>query len=258
MGVQTTFKRYEVKYLLNAAQKEAILKAMAPHMRLDRYGRTTICNIYYDTDNFRLARHSIEKPAYKEKLRVRSYGPAASGDTVFVELKKKYDGIVYKRRLTMTSRQAEMWLSGGASVKPGQISREVEYFRDFYGTLKPAAYLTYEREAYFTDADSTFRVTFDENIMARTERMGLDQPVGGRHLIPEDMTLMEIKCAGGFPLWMVRVLSEQRVYKTSFSKYGTAYQGMIAPDLRIMPQRQPARGTRPVPVRPKVSYSRAV
>ena len=90
MGSQMVFQRYEIKFLLTRKQKECILKAMEPYMELDAYGRSTIRNIYYDTDNYRLVRKSLEKPVYKEKLRVRSYSAAAPDDKVFVELKKKY------------------------------------------------------------------------------------------------------------------------------------------------------------------------
>ena len=77
MAVQTVFKRYELKYLLSEEQKGRILAAMAPYMEPDAYGRSAVRSLYFDTDNYRLARRSIEKPAYKEKLRIRSYGRAA-------------------------------------------------------------------------------------------------------------------------------------------------------------------------------------
>ena len=109
MAYQSVFKRYELKYLLTQEQKERVLEAMAPYMELDKYGRTTIRNLYYDTDSFRLIRHSIEKPAYKEKLRIRSYSKADPYSPVFVELKKKYDSVVYKRRLAMAETEAIGW-----------------------------------------------------------------------------------------------------------------------------------------------------
>ena len=101
MSYTNVFKRYELKYLLTPAQRDAVLLGIAPYMQLDRYGHTTIRNIYFDTGDYRLIRRSIEKPAYKEKLRVRSYRLVGSDDTVFVELKKKYDGVVYKRRIAL-------------------------------------------------------------------------------------------------------------------------------------------------------------
>ncbi len=232
MAVQTVFKRYELKYLLTPAQKQAVLQAMHTHMALDSYGRTTIRNIYFDTDSFRLIRRSLDKPVYKEKLRIRSYRRTMADSTVFVELKKKYDGIVYKRRVTLSQREAMDWLTGRSrGTQPGQICREVDYFLSYYGSLSPAVFLSYEREAYYSLEGSDFRVTFDENILARREHICLDSDIYGEALLPEGMTLLELKCSGGIPLWMVQVLSRERIYKTSFSKYGAAYRSLIYPCL---------------------------
>ena len=136
MAYQTVFKRYELKYMLTRAQKEKILQAMAPYMALDRYGKNTVRNIYFDTNDYRLIRRSIEKPAYKEKLRIRSYAQAEKDSTVFVELKKKYQGVVYKRRLPLQERDAVAWLCGAGNCPVNtQISREIDYFSKFYGTI---------------------------------------------------------------------------------------------------------------------------
>lgn len=224
MSIQTVFKRYEFKYLLTENQKKIIMKAISPYMQLDKYGRTTIRNIYYDTDSYRLARQSIEKPVYKEKLRVRSYSQVTKNDTVFVEIKKKYEAVVYKRRIAISEQDAMEWLDHGALDKESsQIAREIEYFRDYYETLHPAAFLSYEREAYYTKQKSDFRVTFDENILFRNDRLSLTEENDGVLIMPEKMTLMEIKCSDAIPKWMASVLSENEIYKTSFSKYGTAY-----------------------------------
>ena len=227
MNIPMTFKRYELKYLLSRPEKNAVLKAMEPYMTLDDYGRTTIRNLYYDTDSFLLARRSMEHPVYKEKLRVRSYENVSMEDRVFVELKKKYDSIVYKRRLTMPYEEALMWLAGDEKREESQIAREITWFRDFYETLKPVVFLSYEREAYYNLAGEDFRITFDENILARTRRLSLAGDVTGTPLIPRNMTLMEIKCSGGYPLWLTKVLSSRHIYKGSFSKYGTAYENLI-------------------------------
>ena len=233
MSYQAVFKRYELKYLLDSEQKQKLLDAMEPFMALDEYGRTTIRNVYFDTENYRLIRHSIEKPAYKEKLRLRSYSRTAPGSEVFVELKKKYDSVVYKRRLAMTEPQAVGWLQGAdGCVADSQISREIEYFRCFYETLRPTVFLSYEREAYFAKDGSDFRVTFDDTILCRETELTLDAPVYGCPLLEEGKVLMEIKCSGGIPLWMTAVLSREKIYKTSFSKYGTAYQTVIFPRLK--------------------------
>lgn len=231
MSYQMVFKRYELKYLLTARQKERALAVMEPYMALDNYGRTAIRNIYYDTDSFRLVRRSIEHPVYKEKLRVRSYGPAGPDDRVFVELKKKYHSVVYKRRLSLPAGQAALWLAGQtAPPLDSQIAREIEYFRAYYETLRPAVFLSYEREAFFSRGGGDFRVTFDENILARRQELTLDGDAWGGRLIGEGLTLMEIKTAGGIPLWMSHFLAQEQIFKTSFSKYGTAYQSLIYPN----------------------------
>lgn len=194
MSFQTVFQRYELKYLLTQEQKKKILQAIAPYMELDQYGRTTIRNLYFDTGNYRLARHSIEKPSYKEKLRVRSYSQADPESPVFVELKKKYRNVVYKRRIALPEKEAMEWLQGGSCSQDVQISREVDYFLSYYRNLAPVVFLSYEREAFF---------------------------------------------------------SEERIYKTSFSKYGTAYQSMIYPGL-VQPVY--AKATEPGTVREVVCY----
>lgn len=233
MAYQAVFKRYELKYLLTQEQKAKVLQAMEPYMALDQYGRTTIRNIYFDTDNYRLVRHSIEKPAYKEKLRIRSYDKADPDSKVFVELKKKYDSIVYKRRLSMGEEKAMDWVTGEMHCdQENQISAEIDYFLEYYKTLHPVVFLSYEREAFYEKSGGDFRVTFDENILCRLEDISLEADVWGTPLLPEGMVLMEIKCSGGIPLWMAHVLSEEHIFKTSFSKYGTAYETIIFPKMK--------------------------
>lgn len=230
MSNQMIFKRYELKYLLTLEQKERLLLTMEPYMALDQYGHSIIRNIYFDTENFRLARRSIEQPAYKEKLRVRSYCRPRPEDSVFVELKKKYQSVVYKRRLVLPEGQAMNWLCGKeASIPASQIAAETEYFRQYYQTLQPAVFLSYEREAFYSKAGDEFRVTFDENILAREEELSLNSETWGTLLMDEGLVLMEIKTPGGIPLWMSHFLTWNRLYKTSFSKYGTAYKTMIYP-----------------------------
>ena len=230
MAVQTVFKRYELKYLLTMAQKETVLKAMQPYMTLDKYGKTTIRNLYYDTDTYLLIRRSIEKPAYKEKLRIRSYSRIDADSTAFVELKKKYKSVVYKRRISLPYTDATAWLSREKHpAKHTQIANEIDYFLEYYGSLHPTVFLSYEREAYYCNDGSDFRVTFDNNILCRQEELSLDSEVYGTSILPEGKVLMEIKCSGGIPLWMTHVLSEEKIYKTSFSKYGTAYGMLIFP-----------------------------
>ena len=230
MSYKSVFRRYELKYLLTEAQRDFVLLAMADHMRLDSYGHTTIRNVYYDTDNYRLIRRSIEKPSYKEKLRIRSYSLADRDSTVFVELKKKYNRVVYKRRIALPEAIATDWLSGNTEAPcDTQISREIDYFKSYYEGLHPTMFLSYERDAYYDINGGDFRVTFDTNILARQTDISLCTDVYGTSILPKDRILMELKCPGAIPLWMVKALSEGEIYKTPFSKYGRAYIDMVLP-----------------------------
>ncbi|MBQ8741213.1 MAG: polyphosphate polymerase domain-containing protein [Clostridia bacterium] len=228
MAVQTVFKRYEFKYLVNTEQKEKIISTISQYMQPDKYGHGTVRNIYFDTDNYLLIRRSIEKPVYKEKLRIRSYGKTDTESKVFVELKKKYKSVVYKRRIVLPQNEAMAWVCGNNDCsKPSQIKNEIDYFINFYKTLHPAVFLSYEREAYAARDGSDFRVTFDENILCRQNDLSLCSEVYGTPILQGGMSIMEIKCSGGIPLWMTELLSRERIFKTPFSKYGTAYKNLI-------------------------------
>ena len=231
MADKSVFQRHELKYILTREQKQHMLEAIEPYMSLDKYGRTTIRNIYFDTDNYRLIRRSIEKPLYKEKLRIRSYAKDRAKEKVFVELKKKYKKVVYKRRLSMLEEDAMRWLKKETPCEiDSQIAREIDYFLQYYEGLRPVLLLSYEREAYYCRDGSDFRVTFDENVLCRQEDLTFQADTGGSLVLEADKVLMEIKCSGGIPLWMAEVLSKEKIYKTSFSKYGTAYQKYIYPN----------------------------
>jgi hypothetical protein len=145
-----------------------------------------------------------------------------------VEIKKKYDKVVYKRRLSMPEEQAMQWLKREKPCEiDSQIAREIDYFLEYYAYLKPVLFLSYEREAYYCKEDSDFRITFDENVLCRQDKITFQSDIGGTPVLEEDKVLMEIKCVGGIPLWMTQILSKEKLYKTSFSKYGTAYQNII-------------------------------
>lgn len=177
---KSIFKRHELKYLVSAEQREFIESEFARYMIPDEHGESTICNIYYDTPDFRLIRRSLEKPVYKEKLRLRSYGTASKDEKVFLELKKKYKGIVYKRRISLNCDEAQEILENGERFpENSQIAKEINYFLDFYGDIFPAVYLCYDRTAYFGADDPDLRITFDRNISWRTEDINLKvEPYG--------------------------------------------------------------------------------
>lgn len=224
MSYQDVFKRYEMKFLLNKEQKEAFLKGIEPYMQLDEYGRTTISNIYYDTPDDILIRRSLEKPVYKEKLRVRSYCTATPNSQVFVELKKKYQSVVYKRRISATEQDAMDYLNKKIPLeKANQITREIDYFCKFYEGLCPAMFISYEREAFFGKQDPQLRLTIDENILYRRDNLSLCKAAYGTPILERNQSLLEIKIAGAMPLWLSKILSDNKIYQTSFSKYGNAY-----------------------------------
>lgn len=222
---QTVFKRYEKKYFLTKEQETVFLERIKGKMELDRYGESTICNIYFDTPDFDLIRRSIEKPIYKEKLRLRSYNvPKGPDSKVYVEIKKKYDGVVYKRREELTLAEAEDYLYRGIHPdKDTQILREIDWFLKM-NPVEPAVYLAYDRRAFAGVEDPEFRLTLDRNIRCRRKQMFLADGTVGEPVISEDMVLMEIKIPGVMPHWMSKLLSELGIFPVSFSKYGAFYQ----------------------------------
>lgn len=225
--MNNTFKRREVKYLLNKQQKEAFMDAIEENIQRDEYGEYTICNVYYDTPDARLIRRSIEKPVYKEKMRLRSYGKASDQSKVFVELKKKYNGIVYKRRIAMPMEEANVYIAG-QSNRNGQIEEEINYFMKMYEGISPAMYIAYDRLAYFVTEDPELRITFDNNILWRDEDVSLSSEIYGNEILERGQYIMEIKCAEAMPLWLSKALTDNKIYKTSFSKYGKAYLQKLA------------------------------
>ena len=227
MAFTNIFKRYELKYLLTKEQMEEILDRAGEYIRGDEYGKSTICNIYYDTPDSLLIRRSLEKPIYKEKLRLRSYGVAKANTPVFAEIKKKYDGVVYKRRINTNEQQAMALCKGIAPVTKNQITNEILYFVRRYHNLAPAVFLSYEREAFYAKNDGDFRITFDRNILWRDYDLTLSKGVYGTPILNSNQVLMEVKCPGAMPLWFVEILTDMGLYKTSFSKYGKAYEAML-------------------------------
>lgn len=227
MTYLNTFERYEIKYILTDDQRSRLEHLMSGRMKIDRYGHSTIRNIYYDTDDYRLIRHSLDRPVYKEKLRVRSYGRISEEDDVFVELKKKYDSVVYKRRIALPEHTATEWLSGDGQLRVrSQIGDEIEYVRRFYPGIKPKVYISYEREAYYPVNGEDLRITLDSNIIARDYDLSLLCGVYGTPVTGRDLTILEVKVPGAVPMWLIRFLDTNGIRKTSISKYGSYYRNM--------------------------------
>ena len=216
------FNRFEVKYVLTPYQYELILKEIKNHLHLDQYGETTIQSLYFDTPTNRLIRNSIERPSYKEKIRLRSYGLSNDDKFVFLELKKKSEKVVFKRRIEIKEKDVANFIKYGKE-NPNQIEKEIIYFCNYYQDLQPSMMLLYDRSAYVTE-DSDLRITFDKNTRYRTTNLNLSSNLQGTRLLPNGEILMEIKSSRGYPMWLVHLLNQNKAYKRRFSKYGTAYE----------------------------------
>lgn len=227
------FKRSEAKYRLSPKQFKLMIDGLDGHMVVDEFGETTIQSLYFDTDNWLLIRRSIEKPVYKEKLRARSYNLAAPNKQIFLELKKKYDKIVYKRRISLKEKDLISFLNSDYKETDNQIEKEIKYFNKFYGGLKPSMMLLYDRTAYVQD-DSDLRITFDKNVRYRIDKLDLCSSLDGECLFDDSTIIMEIKASRPYPKWLISILNQNKIYKTSFSKYGTAYKKVLAETNKLM------------------------
>lgn len=233
------FNRYEHKYLLDKETYEKMLNIMDTHMVLDSHNLNhhtyTIANIYFDTKDDYLIRHSLEKPQYKEKLRMRAYGVPGEKSKVFLEIKKKYHGIVNKRRTTLGLDEAYRLVESGEmpQVKDymnEQVLHEIVYFLHHY-KLEPKVYLAYNRIAYFEKDNPDLRVSFDTNIRTRRYDVHLEDGDYGEQLLDDNIYLMEIKTARAIPLWLAHTLTELNIHRCSFSKYGTEFIHHIHSDI---------------------------
>lgn len=223
----TVMKRVEMKYILTGEQTAYLQKRLSGHMEADAYGKTSIASLYFDTPTYRLIRTSTEKPLFKEKLRLRSYGLATEASPVFLELKRKAEGVVYKRRMQTTIPATRRFLAGG-DPGGGQIGHELQAFRDHYGSLAPACLILYDRTAY-CEPGGSLRLTIDESPRYRTDDLTLTRSMDGTLLLPEGNTILEIKVQDAMPLWLSEILSAGGIRAGSFSKYGEAYRRELAP-----------------------------
>lgn len=215
------FCRKEIKYLITAQQRKVLEEEFARRMKPDQFAHSSIRNIYYDTPDFRLIRKSLEKPVYKEKIRLRYYGEAHK--EVFLEMKKKFEGIVYKRRITVPEQQAVDFMAGRGNLPDTQIGRELEYFRNFYRDLQPQVFLSYERDSWCGVQDPGLRITIDEEICYRVIDLDNTELLNGEAILEPGTALMEVKAEYAIPLWLTELLARERISKISFSKYGQAY-----------------------------------
>ncbi len=221
------FQRVEKKYILNSQLRDKLLNEISSMLSPDPYGRSTISSLYLDTPDFRIIRASIEAKneghEYKEKLRLRTYGIPTEASRVFLEIKKKYKGVVYKRRISLSLAEAMNYILGGEKPPDSQIFREIDYAMRFYGNPQPAAVVSYERDAYFVTDDPALRLTFDENVRYRDFDLDLKMGNDGKVILDPDLCLLEVKTNGAMPLWLSHALDKFAIYPASFSKYGRAY-----------------------------------
>ncbi|MBR2788006.1 MAG: polyphosphate polymerase domain-containing protein [Erysipelotrichaceae bacterium] len=215
-----TFRRFEKKYLLNASQYMEVMRKIEPYVKPDKFFAADISSIYYDTDKYELIRRSIEKPEYKEKLRIRSYKDCDETDKVFVEFKKKLDGIVYKRRTKAICKEVLEDIAH-CSFKDEQVGNEIRYALSYYGKLKPKIYIGCTRTSYVARDDENLRITFDRDIRYRTKDLSLRKSRNDKS-VTED-TVMELKVKDAMPLWLTKILDECEAYPRGFSKVGTAF-----------------------------------
>lgn len=217
-------KRYEMKYIMSPEQTDYFKQSIEKFMKMDKFGLTSIASLYYDTPNYRLIRVSSEKPPFKEKIRLRSYGIATETSPVFLELKRKAYGIVYKRRVQSTIPLVKKFFDRESDIcAGGQIKKEIAAFRDYYQTLVPSCMIIYDRIAYF-QPDGDLRLTIDHNPRYRYENLDLTKSMDGNSLLKNGYTILEVKVQQSLPLWLSGILTKGKIYKSSFSKYGEAYR----------------------------------
>lgn len=231
-----SFDRVEKKYIITAEQKAAMLRAIDTVMEKSKYFESKIFNIYFDTDNFDLIIQSMEKPEFKEKLRARSYG---GFDKVFLEIKTKLRGKDYnngyKRRVLITKNDFKNLVSGKKNIielaekkieQPSdiQIAKEVDYLIRHF-SLKPKILVYYDRISY--EGKDGLRITFDEDLRFRDQNLKFTKNAKDkRYFNDEKNIIMEIKANGVMPMWLVKKLSYEKVYPTSFSKVASAYTSL--------------------------------
>ncbi len=222
-----TFARYEKKYVITRAQKAKLLALIGSRLTPDAYGESTVCNLYFDTPDYRLIRASLERGVFKEKLRIRAYNFPTRESNAFAEIKRKCEGVVYKRRVALPYGTAFDYLCGDERPPANsQILREIDYFRSFYGEIRPAVALFYDRMAYYWKENEDLRLTFDDNVRYRCENVDLSCGDRGTVNISGERIILEIKLIDAFPLWLSEALDSLGIYPASFSKYGAAFQDM--------------------------------
>ena len=219
--IQNIFERIEQKYILNENEYLIIKKYLNEYFVRDKYFESNIYNIYFDNDNYDLIINSLEKPIYKEKVRLRSYNTFKNTDILFLEIKTKYKNKVYKRRVELTKDEFDKYINNDILPNRSQIMKEIDYRLKYY-KLKPKILVAYDRKSYLSKESNDFRITFDSNLRYRFDNLYLDD-CNNKKFFNEDKYIMEVKSLNALPLWFVKILNENKIYPTSFSKVGSIY-----------------------------------
>ncbi len=227
-GYVSNFKRVEKKYMFTLDKYNELMKRLDNKLDPNEFPNSSILNIYFDTDNYNLAIKSIQKPIYKEKIRLRSYNVPNENSKLFLELKKKYKGVVGKRRIAISKTQYEEYLNTGtiSDAENKQIFEEIDYAYKRY-SLKPKIMVAYDRVAYYLKENHDIRITFDFNLRSRTTDLDLFMGDAGKKFFVNDTVILEIKSCEAIPIWLAKLLNELEIYPTSFSKYGEIYKKHI-------------------------------
>lgn len=220
------FRRVEKKYVITKKQYLALIEAIKGKMLEDEHGKSTICNIYFDTEGYELIRHSITKPIFKDKIRLRSYNIPTKNSKIYLEIKRKYDGVVSKRRIETSLSNFYLYIEDSKNIEESQIKKELDYYFKYYN-LKESMFLSYERTAYYDNLNRDFRLTFDSNILARNYDLQIEKGNYGIPILNKDKYIMEVKTLGAMPIWFVKILNEEKICPCGFSKYGEAYKQLV-------------------------------
>lgn len=217
------FNRVEQKYILTKEEYKKLFSKINNYLEKDKYYQSKICNLYFDNDNNDFIVNSLEKPIYKAKIRLRSYSVPNLNDIVYLELKGKYDGVVFKRRVDIKLKDFNYYMKTGIIKKEynNQIMKEIDYVIKKFN-IYPKLYIGYDRLSYYDKNNINFRVTFDFNLRSREDELKLELGDNG-NLYNKDLVIMEVKSLQSIPLWFTKILSNMKIYPNSFSKYGEIY-----------------------------------
>lgn len=234
--VKEVFKRYELKYLISFEQYISLCEHLLEKMKYDAYGtegKYNIVSLYYDSDDSKIYYETRNKLRFRQKLRLRIYDQADETSTAFIEVKQKFKNVVNKRRTALPLNEAyDLLNTSGADweqrnwqASNRQILKEAMHFKSLYD-LRPELVVSYDRQAFSGIDEPDLRVTFDYNLMCRTDDLRIENGPEGQHFIDRDNVVLEVKVSETVPFWLSRLLSEHGCSKQSVSKFCTSVELM--------------------------------